>query len=229
MWRAYEDLVGGRSRWRAPPARFAPRARWVLHFDPISRSPGRGTAGRYALLRCLRAPSRRHAGRPLGRRRCPGVPIAECRRPACAGGSPASRGARSMGRCPKIAAIKRNASHEPMRPTAVRNRSKSDTPSVPHTTPSPSSVTDVTRNAASASAINGTRSVHSAALGEHPHAVTVAAADEAVAVVADHVRPMAAGRHRAGERWPAGLDETGRAASGSLRAPEHGRLHSSPT
>jgi hypothetical protein len=47
----------------------------------------------------------------------------------------------------------------PMRPTAVRSRLKSVTPSSPQTTPSPSRVTDLTRSAASTSAMAGTRSV----------------------------------------------------------------------
>jgi hypothetical protein len=70
------------------------------------------------------------------------------------------------------------------------------------------------------STIRGTRSVVPAP-GEHAHAVALAPADEAEAVVLD-LGPLRPGRHGMAEGRKARLNEAGRATSRSGRAPEHG-------
>ena len=57
---------------------------------------------------------------------------------------------------------------------------------------------------------------HRRSATKHAHAVAIAAADEAKAVVFDFIGPLRPGRHRMAERRQARLDETFGAASGEL-------------
>jgi hypothetical protein len=87
--------------------------------------------------------------------------------PASLGGLPHGQWRRSRPSSSSRSKAYRKASRDPLRPKAANSMSKSDTPSWPHTTPSPSMVTEVTRSAAMASAISGTRSVQSRPLREN--------------------------------------------------------------
>ena len=60
---------------------------------------------------------------------------------------------------------------------------------------------------------------HRRSATKHPHAVAIAAADEAKAVVFDFIGPLRPGRHRMAERRQARLDETFGAASNSRTPP----------
>jgi hypothetical protein len=53
-----------------------------------------------------------------------------------------------------------------------------------------------------------------AAPRKHAHAITLAPADEAEAIVLDPMHPLGPGRHGLAEGRQAGLDKTGRVASG---------------
>ena len=82
---------------------------------------------------------------------------------ACESVPPRPHGSRRRS-CPSMSRMSnayRNASLEPLRPTAARSLAKSDMPSGPQTTPSPSMVIVVTLSASTASTIRGTLSVQS--------------------------------------------------------------------
>ena len=104
----------------------------------------------------------------------------------------------------------RNALRARFRPTAARRSSKSETPSDPHTTPSPSMVTDFNRKGCKR--LGNHRHFFRpimATAAEHTQAFTNAPADEPEAVVFDFVDPLRASWHGVAIRRQAGLDETG--------------------
>ena len=119
----------------------------------------------------------------------------------------------------------RNASRDPLRPTAARILSKSLTPSGPHATPSPSRVTEATGSIAAPEQSQDALGPIVSPAAKNAQVIAVPTADDSEAVVLDLEYPLRPGGRGVGRGREARLDKAGGTAGGSERAPKHRRSY----